>query len=302
MQEPFGESQSPDRETAEPQVPASSKSTTAANGWKLALKNPRNIEFQSQIYTIIVGPSNEVFTAHCDTLSCSEVLRAHCSSGFREEHTKVIHLKDSDPETFASVLEYMYRRDYWPMKGNEFSKSRSDDEDVRALQMRREADIYCMADYYALPGLQDLAVEKMQMLTPLALGSFLDVSEHIYDHGGPRGPFRAYFREQIGEFVHSEDIRPWIDGKKILSAEFAKDLFLPNSREDSTDIEAVVDWPSERKIRSELDAFPDWGFRATPGIKSRSKKDKQQKSKVRKSAKAIPPTEVIDGHWNSIVE
>ncbi|KAL8823081.1 MAG: hypothetical protein Q9191_006193 [Dirinaria sp. TL-2023a] len=258
--EPLGKSQSPGRDSAEPQGPASSKSTTAANDLSLALENPRHREFQSQIYKIIVGPAEEVFTAHCDTLSRSKVLSAQCSGGFEEGHSKIISLKDSDPEIFASVLEYMYRGDYWPMKRSEFSGSRSDDKDVRATQMRREADIYCMADYYALPGLQELAVQKMQMLTPLPLGSFLDVSEYIYDHSGPRGPFRDYFREQMRKFQRTEAIRPWIDRKENLPTEFAKDLFLPNVRESLPDTEVMVEWPFTRKAHVEDHAFPAWSF------------------------------------------
>lgn len=285
------EPQSSSSYPAELERPASSEGTGTAKDFDSALVNPRQSNFQSSIYTIIVGLSKEVFTAHCDILSLSKVLGAQCSGGFQEEHSKVILLRESDPKIFASVLEYLYRGDYWPAKGNEFSRVRSADQDVRATQMRREVDIYCMADYYDLPNLQELVVEKMQMLTPLALESFLDMSEYIYDHGGPKGPFRPYFREQMGEFVPREAIRPWIDGKESISAEFAKDLFLSDLQE--VEINVVVDWPSGRKVQSENHAL------STEKESLRKKFRSSKKNKVGKSRRHDMLAEpVAEPAWN----
>ena len=198
-----------------------------------------------------MGTSEEVFTAHYKTLSGSKVLTVQCSDDFHEGHSKVIRLKESDPKIFACVLEYLYRGDYWPKKGDEFANARSEDKDVRATQMRREADIYCMADYYDLLDLQELVVEKIQMLTPLAVDSFLDISEYIYDQGGPEGPFRAYFREQMG-LLQKEAIRPWIDAREV---EIVKDLFFPNPATGVSNNEVLVNWPSGRKVKSKDDAL-----------------------------------------------
>ena len=209
-----------------------------------------------------MGPSEEAFTAHCDTLSHSKVLAAECSGGFSEEHSKVIRLKDSDPETFAPLLEYLYRGDYWPKKGNEFAMTRFEDAEARATQMQREAKLYCEANCYDLQDLQKLSVEKMQMLTPLRVESFLDISEYIYEEGGPGGPFRAYFREQMG-FVSKKAARPWLEGKATISGEFAADLFSSSVPESSSDIKEMVEWPPDSKAPSKKNKkkahAADWG-------------------------------------------
>lgn len=161
-------------------------------------------------------------------LAESKVLRAHCSGGFEEQHSKVIKLKESDPEIFALVLEYLYCGDYWPRQCGESRSARSEDVHVRATQMQREADLYCMADYYDLPALQDIVVAKMTGLMPLTLNFFLDISEYIYENTGSigyRGPFREYFQDTIRDVARTL-VRPWVAGKDHMCADFVQDLFL----------------------------------------------------------------------------
>ena len=216
-----------------------------------------NSDFQSDIFTIVVGPSEKAFTAHQDTLAQSAVLNKHCSGGFQEQHTKIINLPDVDPKIFALLLEYLYRGDYWPKCGEEFTKAHSEDRDVRATQMQREGNIYCLAEYFQLEQLQRLAVQKMQMLTPLTFESFLSVSEVIYSESGP-GPFREYFRQQIEGPLPEVADEPWILQRIANGGDFATELFScshkPSSRNDGKPKEMVtVTWP--RKERSSLAPF-----------------------------------------------
>lgn len=120
----------------------------------------------------------------------------------------------------------MYRGDYFPFLKEEFDNIRSDDEDVRATQLQREGDLYCMAEYYQLDELQDLAVRKMKMHMPVTFESFLSVSEYVYSNSGTRGAFHDYFKEQIVKtlplVVHEE----WLLDVVAKGGDLARDLFL----------------------------------------------------------------------------
>ena len=117
---------------------------------------------------------------------------------------------------------------------------------MRATQLQREGDLYCMADYYQLDELQDLAVQKMKMLTPVTFESFLSVSEYVYSNSGTRGPFHNYFKGQIMNnlplVVHEE----WLLNVVAKGGDLARDLFLsgrdsPQGKvDDEFDDEAAV--------------------------------------------------------------
>lgn len=154
------------------------------------------------------------------------------------------------------LLEYLYRGDYYPFIGQEFDTSRSEDEDVRATQLQREGDLYCMAEYYQLNELQQLAVRKMKMLTPITFESFLSVSEHVYSNSGSSGPFRAYFREQIIETLPLVAHKEWLLDVVAKGGDLAQDLFLsgkslPKAKTDDERIDeraVMVGWDEESLI------------------------------------------------------
>ena len=103
-----------------------------------------------------------------------------------------------------------------------------------------------MAEYYQLDELQDLAVRKMKMLTPVTFESFLSVSEYVYSHCGTRGAFHDYFKEQIMKalplVVHEE----WLLDVVAKGGDLARDLFLSGrdlpqeAADDDFDDEAAV--------------------------------------------------------------
>ena len=80
-----------------------------------------------------------------------------CSSQFRESTTRTIDLSTDDPKIVALLVEYLYLGDYWPLKGPEFTAYRSVDKDQRAIQMQREAELYCLAAMYQLEGMYPLS-------------------------------------------------------------------------------------------------------------------------------------------------
>ena len=50
---------------------------------------------------------------------------------------------------------------------------------------------------YELEGLQQLAIEKRRMVTPMTFKPFLSVSDHIYNNCNFDGPFWPDCRQQI---------------------------------------------------------------------------------------------------------
>ena len=68
----------------------------------------------SAIITICVGPEQRLFAAHEDVLCLSPFFTSCCRSQFLESHTKRINLPDEQPEIFSSILEYLYKGDYYP--------------------------------------------------------------------------------------------------------------------------------------------------------------------------------------------
>lgn len=75
----------------------------------------------SAIITICIGREQRLFAAHEDVLAHSPYLSMLCQSQFYES-TKRIDLPDEEPEVFSSVLEYLYKGDYYPRL--EFDKRR----------------------------------------------------------------------------------------------------------------------------------------------------------------------------------
>lgn len=106
-------------------------------------------------------------------LAKSPKLDRQCNGDFEEVKRKRIDL-DHDPKIFALLLEFLYAGDYWPFRGKEFKDNRSEDEDVRATQLQREGDLYCLAEYYQMHDLQQLAVQKMQVrILPSSVTAFV---------------------------------------------------------------------------------------------------------------------------------
>ncbi|KAG7005270.1 hypothetical protein G7Y79_00020g047980 [Physcia stellaris] len=171
--------------------------------------------------------AKEPFTAHRDLLVKSPKLDAQCNGNFPEAGSRRTILEDHDHRIFVLLLEYLYRGDYYPFTGQEFGTSNTEDEDTRATQLQRKGDLCCMAEYYQLNELQQLAVRKMKMLTPITFESFLSVSEHVYCDSGSSGPFRAYyFGEQILETTPLAAHKGWLLDVVAKGGDLAQDLFL----------------------------------------------------------------------------
>lgn len=75
----------------------------------------------SAIITLCVGAEQRLFAAHEDVLSNSPYFVHLCQQQFYESNKRIV-LPNEEPEIFSSVLEYLYKGDYYPRL--EFDKRR----------------------------------------------------------------------------------------------------------------------------------------------------------------------------------
>ncbi|KAL5604031.1 hypothetical protein BROUX41_002027 [Berkeleyomyces rouxiae] len=68
----------------------------------------------SPIVTIVVGSEGRVFAAHEDVLCQSTFFTAACRNQATESANKRIILRDEEPAVFSAILEYLYKKDYYP--------------------------------------------------------------------------------------------------------------------------------------------------------------------------------------------
>jgi hypothetical protein len=68
----------------------------------------------SPIITLVVGPESRLFACHEEILTLSPFFAAIVRGQFLESSTKRVNLPDEIPEVFSSVLEYLYKGDYYP--------------------------------------------------------------------------------------------------------------------------------------------------------------------------------------------
>lgn len=126
----------------------------------------------SSIITLIVGPEQRLFAAHEDVLCISPFFASACRNQFLDNTSKRIALPDEEPEIFSSVLEYLYKGDYYPRlvhdkrrgtwaleSGSEVSESTIYHHGVDG-DILKDTVIYCTADKYGLDELKRVALRK----------------------------------------------------------------------------------------------------------------------------------------------
>jgi hypothetical protein len=68
----------------------------------------------SPIVTLTVGREGRLFAAHEDVLRQAPFFEKILSSAYLDAHNKRIALPDEEPEVFSTILEYLYKGDYYP--------------------------------------------------------------------------------------------------------------------------------------------------------------------------------------------
>lgn len=134
-----------------------------------------NSTLTSAIITLVVGREQRLFAAHEEILCISPFFQAACRGQFLETAPKRISLPDEEPEIFSSVLEYLYKGDYYPRlvhnkRRNSWELDTGDGGAGSAEstvyhhgvdgELLKDTIIYCTAEKYGLEELKRVALRK----------------------------------------------------------------------------------------------------------------------------------------------
>jgi hypothetical protein len=140
-----------------------------------ALANIGSSTLTSSIITLVVGRDQRLFAAHEDVLCISPFFQAACRGQFMEAASKRISLPDEEPEIFSSVLEYLYKGDYYPRLVHNKRRNAWEIEtgsggtgSVESTvyhhgvdgELLKDTVIYCTAEKYGLEELKRVALRK----------------------------------------------------------------------------------------------------------------------------------------------
>ncbi|KAF2100900.1 hypothetical protein NA57DRAFT_65243 [Rhizodiscina lignyota] len=150
----------------------------------------------SPIITVSVGRDQRLFAAHEDVLSNSSYFQHIIQGQFWEGGPRQISLPDEEPEIFSSVLEYLYKGDYYPrlvMDKKRNSWSLEDGNNVgrssvettvyingTGVNILKDTVIYCVAQKYNLPELQRLALRKQGLQSGVQCSTILTSARYAY--------------------------------------------------------------------------------------------------------------------------
>lgn len=155
----------------------------------------------SPIVTLCIGTEQRLFAAHEDVLSLSPFFSAIIRSQFLESISKRITLPDETPEIFSSVLEYLYKGDYYPRllhnkRQDRWELEASDDGDdpmtgrgavestvychAAGQQLLKDTLVYCTAEKYGLDELKRLALRKQGLQSGIQCATILASARFAY--------------------------------------------------------------------------------------------------------------------------
>ncbi|KAM5432595.1 hypothetical protein McanCB56680_008008 [Microsporum canis] len=167
-------SRSTKRSFRDPSVSTSRRSEAARH----ADSSPVAESLNSAIVTICVGPDQRLFAAHEDVLCVSPFFSACCRGQFLESHTKRINLPGEQPEILSSVLEYLYKGDYYPrlMHNKRRDTWLLEDTDATNPRSSPESTIINQAD----DELKRLSLRKQGLQTAIQCSTILSSARYAY--------------------------------------------------------------------------------------------------------------------------
>ncbi|KAH8813257.1 hypothetical protein F5884DRAFT_330533 [Xylogone sp. PMI_703] len=154
-----------------------------------------NSTLTSSIITIVVGHEQRLFAAHEDVLCVSPFFQAACRGQFMESTNKRITLPDEEPEIFSSVLEYLYKGDYYPRLIHNKRKNTWEIEvtaegsnNVESTiyhhgvdgELLKDTVIYCTAEKYGLEELKRVALRKQGLQSGVQCSTILSSARYAY--------------------------------------------------------------------------------------------------------------------------
>ena len=165
-----------------------------------------NSSLTSPIITLAIGPSERLFAAHASILSTSPFFAAIARGTYLESSSQRILLPEETPEVFSSVLEYLYKGDYYPklLHNKRLDVWQLEDQDKdypmdgsggpstaengttvvwhEAAQqiLLKDTLVYCTAERYGLDELKRLALRKQGLQSGIQVGTILASARYAY--------------------------------------------------------------------------------------------------------------------------
>ncbi|KAK4215263.1 hypothetical protein V8F33_003868 [Rhypophila sp. PSN 637] len=153
----------------------------------------------SAIVTLVVGQEQRIFAAHENVLCLSPFFSAVLQNQMMDSQTKKISLPDEEPEIFSSVLEYLYKGDYYPRlvhnkKRNSWELEEQPVEDPAGGsrsestiyhqgvdgELLKDTVIYCAAEKYGLEELKRVALRKQGLQSGIQASTILASARYAY--------------------------------------------------------------------------------------------------------------------------
>ncbi|PBP25955.1 hypothetical protein BUE80_DR003172 [Diplocarpon rosae] len=148
----------------------------------------------SPIITLVVGREQRLFAAHEDVLCLSPFFHAACRGQFMKSCSKRISLPDEEPEVFSSVLEYLYKGDYYPRlihnkRQNSWELETGANGDsaestvyLHAVEgeLLKDTVVYCTAEKYGLEELKRVALRKQGLQSGIQCSTILTSARYAY--------------------------------------------------------------------------------------------------------------------------
>lgn len=158
---------------------------------------PANSGMTSPIITVCIGPEQRLFAAHEDVISTSPFFATICRGQFLENSAKRINLPEEIPEIFSSVLEYLYKGDYYPRLVHNKRRNTWELEDTTdnggrgpvestvfhptAKQaLLKDTLLYCTAERYGMDELKRLALRKQGLQSGVQCSTILASARYAY--------------------------------------------------------------------------------------------------------------------------
>ncbi|KAL8689713.1 MAG: hypothetical protein Q9218_004676 [Villophora microphyllina] len=166
--------------------------------------------FDSEIFTIVVGPDAKTYTAHAVFLSQSPVLKRMCHAGFQESQTRRISLPEDDSRVIRSMIQYLYGGDFFSFGTKEVPTEESTKSADSLIQAAEElAAIYVTADKYQLQDLKTLLVGKLTCLIDIYQQpiEFLQMARKVYARiSDYEDIFRTFFKETAAKLPMQDEM------------------------------------------------------------------------------------------------
>ncbi|KAL2155089.1 hypothetical protein VTH82DRAFT_3765 [Thermothelomyces myriococcoides] len=148
----------------------------------------------SPIVTLVVGQEQRIFAAHENVLSASPFFQSVLRNQLMDSQTKKIVLPDEEPEVFSSILEYLYKGDYYPRlvfnkKRNawELEEAGEDGRSEATIyhhsiegELLKDTAIYCAAEKYGLEELKRISLRKQGLQSGIQASTILASARYAY--------------------------------------------------------------------------------------------------------------------------